>query len=181
MCVRFGTTGLWGATTPARVSTAMPVGADIIRPPSGGPASGGPTFFPKESGGKERAGEGFRVPSPAPLLRSTKKGELRFPLLGTSPKLSYRQLTGGEGLLHNDSAARSGRPQVAPTDDAPSRRAPRIAVTGRASGNPSSVICSANATFPPKGGRLRADDIRPYIDRPAPGRPAAGAPTGTWS
>ena len=28
--------------------------------------------------------------------------------------------------------------------------------------NPSSVICSANATFPPKGGRLQADDIRPY-------------------
>ncbi len=28
------------------------------------------------------------------------------------PELSYRQLTGGEGLLRNASAARGGRPQV---------------------------------------------------------------------
>ena len=60
-----------------------------------------------KAGGKP-AGRGISIsPSLHPPLETTKKGELRFPLLGTSPKLSYRQLTGGEGLLRNAFAART--------------------------------------------------------------------------
>ncbi len=42
------------------------VGARNARPALEAPASGGTAFFPKESGGKERVGEGFRFPSPTP-------------------------------------------------------------------------------------------------------------------
>ena len=54
-----------------------------------------------------------------------------------------------------------GRPQVAPTDGAPSRRAPRIAVAGRASGNPSSAPMCALGHLPPSGGKARQTAGRP--------------------
>ena len=47
-------------------------------------------FLHDEKGAKESAGEGFRFPSPAPLLKTTNQGGLRSPLLDVPPKLFYR-------------------------------------------------------------------------------------------
>ena len=59
------------------------------RPPAGACAAGAPLLMAK-AGGKP-AGRGISIfPALHPPLETTKKGELRFPLLGTSPKLFYR-------------------------------------------------------------------------------------------
>ena len=166
----------WRATTPARVSTAMPVGADIIRPPSGGPASGGPTFFPKESGGKERAGRGISI-SPAlhPPLETTKKG-VPTPFLDFPPSCS----TGGfpaEGAYvvtpprlgagaHTGAPLRGARRLGAPyhfmpvcrglpPGDAPTRRAPRFWCQKRGENQQ-----GRDFEFPP---------LHPSLDRPRRG------------
>ena len=81
--------------------------ACLLGNPRGRAYAAGAPLLVSKAGGKP-AGRGISIsPSLHPPLETTKKGELRFPLLGTSPKLSYRQLTGGEGLLRNAFAART--------------------------------------------------------------------------
>ena len=77
----------WAVPTTGRLSGR----GDLWSPARWRPGLRRPHFLSKESGGKERAGRGISS-SPAlhPPLRSTKKGELRFPLLGISPELFYR-------------------------------------------------------------------------------------------
>ena len=67
------------------------------------------------------------------------------PRVGEAPRPFFSPISSGR----NRGARRAGAPRGGGYPGARTR-------------NPSSVICSANATFPPKGGRLRADDIRPY-------------------
>ena len=69
--------------------------------PPAGPFLGG------QKGAKEpvKAGDSDFPRLNNPPLETAKKGELRFPLLGTSPKSFYRLLSGGGGLLRNAPAA----------------------------------------------------------------------------
>ena len=84
--------------------------------PRGRAYPAGAPLLVSKAGGKP-AGRGISI-SPAlhPPLKTTKKGELRFPLLGTSPELFYRQLSGRGGLRCNAPSARgratTGRPYV---------------------------------------------------------------------
>ena len=76
----------------------------LIMPPAG-------PFRCGQKGAKEPVGKGgFRFPPfPTPIpLETTKKGELRFPLLGVSPELSCWRLSGGGGLRCNAPAAPDG-------------------------------------------------------------------------
>ena len=64
-------------------------------------------FLSGQKGAKEpvKAGDSDFPRLNNPPLETAKKGELRFPLLGTSPKSFYRLLSGGGGLLRNAPAA----------------------------------------------------------------------------
>ena len=64
-------------------------------------------FLSGQKGAKEpvKAGDSDFPRLNNPPLETAKKGELRFPLLGTSPKSFYRLLSGGGGLLRNVPAA----------------------------------------------------------------------------
>ena len=64
-------------------------------------------FLSGQKGAKEpvKAGDADFPRLNNPPLETAKKGELRFPLLGTSPKSFYRLLSGGGGLLRNAPAA----------------------------------------------------------------------------
>ena len=64
-------------------------------------------FLSGQKGAKEpvKAGDSDFPRLNNPPLKTAKKGELRFPLLGTSPKSFYRLLSGGGGLLRNAPAA----------------------------------------------------------------------------
>ena len=76
----------------------------LVKPPAG-------PFLSGQKGAKEPVGKGeFRFsPFPTPIpLETTKKGELRFPLLGVSPEPSCWRLSDGGGLRCNAPAAPDG-------------------------------------------------------------------------
>ena len=76
----------------------------LVKPPAG-------PFLSGQKGAKEPVGKGgFRfLPFPTPIpLETTKKGELRFPLLGVSPEPSCWRLSDGGGLRCNAPAAPDG-------------------------------------------------------------------------
>ena len=76
----------------------------LVKPPAG-------PFLSGQKGAKEPVGKGgFRFPPfPTPIpLETTKKGELRFPLLGVSPEPSCWRLSDGGGLRCNAPAAPDG-------------------------------------------------------------------------
>ena len=72
----------------------------LVMPPAG-------PFLSGQKGAKEpvKAGDSDFPRLNNPPLETAKKGELRFPLLGTSPGLFYWQILGGGGLRCNAPAA----------------------------------------------------------------------------
>ena len=72
----------------------------LVKPPAG-------PFLSGQKGAKEpvKAGDADFPRLNNPPLETAKKGELRFPLLGTSPRLLRWRLSGGGGLRCNAPAA----------------------------------------------------------------------------
>ena len=93
--------------------------------PGGRAYAAGAPISSRRNGGKEGAGGGFRFPPPCthPLKRPI-RGELRLPPIGCTPRSCPTGSIPAEGAyVVTPPSARGGRPQVAPTWGATTRRA----------------------------------------------------------